>query len=273
VAGSIAAAAISMGALGVAFAGGLYYAAKKLQVDTDERIELLTNILPGYNCGACGFSGCSGLAQALLEGKASANACSPGGAEVAARVADALEMTVTPVKRKVAHVACRGNLSFDPRADYEGLQDCRAAHMVVGGHRTCVYGCLGFGTCVQACQFGALTQDERGVPIVDTAACVGCGECAEVCPRGVIRLVEDGKHSFVRCNSPLEGRTARTVCQEGCIGCRACERVCHYEAVHVIDGLAVIDASKCTGCGECAVKCPTKCIKPAGAAFVVEGTA
>ena len=137
----------------------------------------------------------------------------------------------------------------------------------------CVYGCLGFGTCVEACQFDALTQDERGVPIVDTEACVGCGECAEVCPRGVIRMVEDGNHSFVQCNSPLEGRTVRTVCREGCIGCRACERVCKHEAVHVIDGLAVIDPEKCTGCGECAAKCPTKCILPAGTTFVVAGTA
>ena len=266
-------AAVSMGALGVAFAGGLYYAAKKFQVDSDERIELLVNILPGYNCGACGFSGCSGLAQALVEGKASPHACTPGGPEVAARVADVLETTAKPTKRKVAHVACRGNLSYDPRADYEGLQDCRAAHMVVGGHRMCVYGCLGFGTCVEACQFDALTQDERGVPIVDTEACVGCGECAEVCPRGVIRMVEDGNHSFVQCNSPLEGRTVRTVCREGCIGCRACERVCKHEAVHGIDGLAVIDPEKCTGCGECAAKCPTKCILPAGTTFVVAGTA
>lgn len=269
-AGSIVAAAVSMGALGVAFAGGLYYAAKKLQVDTDERLELLTNILPGYNCGACGFSGCSGMAQALLEGKAPVDGCSPGGPVVVGKIAEFLGTKADHVERKVAHVACRGNLSFDPRADYAGLPDCRAANMVVGGHRTCVYGCLGFGTCVEACEFGALSQDERGVPVVDTAACVGCGKCAEVCPRGVIRMVEDGKHSFVRCNSPADARTVRSMCQEGCIGCRACERICHYEAVHVVDGLAVIDASKCTGCGECAIKCPTKCIKPAGAVFTVE---
>lgn len=262
-----------MGVLGVAFAGGLYYAAKKMHVETDERIELLSNILPGSNCGACGFSGCSGMARALLDGTALPGGCPPGGTAVAQRVAELLGVQAVQGERKVAQVACGGNTTFAPRADYDGLTDCRAANLVAGGQKSCVYGCLGLGTCVSACQFGALTQDERGVPVVDIAACVGCGKCAEVCPRDLIKMVEAGNYAFVHCNAPVDGRTVRSMCSEGCIACRACERTCQYDAIHVVDNVARVDPAKCTGCGECAAKCPTKCIGMAGKAFVVASTA
>lgn len=258
-----------MGILGVAFAAGLYWAAKKLHVDTDERIELLTNMLPGSNCGSCGYSGCAGMAKALAEGKAKPGACGPGGSKCAEQVAQFLGVAAGEVQKKVAQVGCRGNTSQDPRADYNGLPDCRAAHLVVAGPKACVYGCLGLGTCVHACKFDALSQDNRGVPVVNKEQCTGCGACADVCPRGVIKIVDAGAISFVRCSSPVDGKTTRGMCAEGCIGCRICERTCQYGAVHVTGGLARIDPTKCIGCGECALKCPRNCILAAGEDFVV----
>ncbi len=266
--GSIIAAAVSMGVLGVLFAYGLYWASKKFAIETDERVEAVMRMLPGANCGACGYAGCAAMAEALVQGKVLPSACGPNGPAGAAKIAEYLNIGSGDARQMVAQVACRGN-ELDPRVDYIGINDCRAAHLVVAGPKACVYGCIGLGTCVEACRFDALTQDELGVPIVDAEKCTGCGACADVCPRGVIKMVPVGDTFFVRCNSTIDVRTKRTLCKTGCIGCRICERTCEYDAVHVTDGLARIDPDKCTGCGECAAKCPTKCIEPQGSVYEV----
>ncbi len=72
-------AALILAVLGVILGFGLAIASKVLHVDIDTRIEDITAILPNANCGACGFPGCSGYAQAIVDGKAeSLSQCKPG---------------------------------------------------------------------------------------------------------------------------------------------------------------------------------------------------
>ena len=65
--------------LGLLFGFGLAIASKIFHVDVDTRIEDIIKILPNANCGACGFPGCAGYAEAIVEGKAeNLSQCKPG---------------------------------------------------------------------------------------------------------------------------------------------------------------------------------------------------
>lgn len=262
---SIGLSAVAMGALAIAFALLLVWASRTFAVKNDPRIEMLTNLLPGANCGACGFSGCSGFAKAAAEGKASADGCRAGGPSVAAKVAEVLGVKATGFKRQVAHVFCSGTEALAKRsADYEGWEDCRAADLVGGGGKDCAFGCLGLGTCVKSCPFGALSMGLDGLPVVDTERCTGCGICAQVCPRDVIQLVDADQRTFVNCVSPAPGKLVRQVCSAGCIACNICQRTCETNAIQVVDNLATIKPDACTACGKCAAKCPTHVIECLG---------
>jgi electron transport complex protein RnfB len=81
------------GALGLA----LGLAAKFLYVEADTRVEQVLEMLPGYNCGACGFPGCQGLAEALASGDAkSPSLCKPSNEAQRTRISTFLETGVDP---------------------------------------------------------------------------------------------------------------------------------------------------------------------------------
>jgi formate dehydrogenase beta subunit len=71
---------------------------------------------------------------------------------------------------------------------YDGINDCRAAVVLSGGSKECDIGCLGLGTCAEACPFGAITMGEDNLPHVDKEKCTGCGTCERACPKNIIRL-------------------------------------------------------------------------------------
>src|SRR3972149_1487525 len=79
-------AILGLGALGFVFGVSLSLASKKFFVKLDPREEAVIKVLPGTNCGACGFPGCAGLARAIIKGDAPANACTSGGADVTKNV-------------------------------------------------------------------------------------------------------------------------------------------------------------------------------------------
>lgn len=256
----ILAAAGLLGGLGLVFGIGLVVAGRAFRVEEDPRIAKVTEVLPGANCGACGFTGCGGFAAALVHGGAPVGGCRAGGDTVAQRLARILGQRVDHVARRVARVRCGGtNQAATMRARYDGVMDCRAAELVAGGPKGCPDGCLGLGSCVRACAFEALAIGSDGLPAVDEARCTGCGLCEIACPRGVIRVLPI-EAPFVRCTSTLPGKQVRQVCQAGCIGCMICERVCDRGAISVTSNLAAIDPQLCDGCGKCAEKCPTHCI-------------
>lgn len=251
-----------MGGLGVVFGVLLAFASQKFAVKVDERQAKIREALPGANCGGCGFPGCDGFAEAVVAGKAKPSGCAAGGAPVAEKIAAILGVEASLEEPKVAFLKCKGSPEVTAKnCVYDGVHDCREAVVVPGkGPTACAFGCLGFGTCVSVCQFGAISVKD-GLAVVDVEKCVGCGACVEQCPRGVLTLVPKSSKVHVTCNSPLKGPLVRKACSAGCIGCTLCVKTCPQQAIEMQGGLAVIDYSKCINCGACAEKCPAKNIE------------
>ena len=230
-------------------------------VKEDERAVAIRDCLPGANCGACGYSGCDGYAKALSEGtETRTNLCIPGGDGTAKAIADTMGVEAEDVVEKVAYVACNGKCDVvKKKFDYVGQKSCRTADIAYNGDRSCMYACLGYGDCVNTCPTNAI-RVEDGVARVDPRKCIGCGICTRTCPHGLFHLINDTSRVVVECSSHDTGAVTRKKCTNGCIACRKCEKTCPHDAIHVIDNLAVIDYSKCTGCGACVAVCPVHCI-------------
>lgn len=250
--------------LGVLLGILLAVASRVFAVKTDERVEKITEALPGANCGGCGYSGCAALAEAIVRGEAPANACRAGGAACAGKIGAVMGISVTAQAPVRAKVLCSGACGkAKEKSRYEGVQDCIAADRMYGSDKLCAFGCMGLGSCVEVCKYGAISVRD-GVAGVDLDRCTGCGACASVCPKHLITLVPVGTSYTVECHSSDNGAAVRKVCEAGCIGCRICEKNCPTGAVRVTDNLAVIDPLLCTGCGTCAAKCPRGVIRKSG---------
>lgn len=258
--GILSAAAV-VGVVGIFVGLFLGVAGIRFKVETDEREEAVLAALPGNNCGGCGYAGCSGLAAAIVKGEAPVDACPVGGAAAGEKIAAIMGVEAGSSRRKVAFVACMGDCE-KAKQDYEyaGHKDCRMMGFVPGGGaKSCNSGCLGFGTCVEACPFDAI-HVVNGVAVVDREKCKACGKCVEVCPKHLISLIPYDAKYAVACSSADKGPVTMKACQTGCIGCGLCVRNCPSQAVTVNNFHAAIDQEKCTGCGTCVEKCPRKCI-------------
>ena len=257
---------IVLAVMGAAFGAMLAFASNKLQVETDPRVDAIIEALPGVNCGACGYPGCSGYADAVVHADAPVNACVPGKEKAAEAVAAIMGREASAgMIRKVAQLHCNG--TFDnaiTKYEYKGVIDCHLAVTQFGGPSYCYFGCIGLGSCVRICPFGAITMGDNRLPVVDTALCLGCGLCANQCPQKVLDIVPITQRVFIRCNNRDTGRTARDECHSSCISCGLCVKTCPHDAVRLIDNtvgsISMIDYTKCTSCGACVEKCPRKCI-------------
>ena len=258
-----------LGGLGLIFGLVLAAASKMFYVETDPRLDQLNECLPGANCGGCGYAGCGGYAEAVLNGEAKIGLCASGGDECAQAMGQIMGVKVEAVAKKVAVVRCSGYRRVDEdgkvtgakiKAEYEGFKDCLAATKVGGnGPLACKFGCLGFGNCVKACKYDAIHIVD-GVAKVDPAKCKGCMACAAACPRNLIVGVDEDKHVLIACNSKAKGAVTVRGCTQGCIGCGLCVKICPHDAIHIEDNLAVIDYEKCNSCGLCAVVCTKQLI-------------
>lgn len=221
---TIIASIAGLGGMGLIFGALLAYASKIFRVEIDPRIERVLAILPGANCGGCGYPGCSGYAEAVVKGTAEINLCAPGGADVVAQIAAILgEEDTGPGVEMVAAVQCKGgNKEATTRFIYQGILDCTAAQMIDSGFKGCTYGCLGLGTCVKACPFGALRMNSNGLPEVIEEKCTACGLCVKACPRNIITLIPKTQRVFIGCKSQDRGKSVKAVCSVGCIGCTRC---------------------------------------------------
>ncbi len=247
-------------AIGLVCGLGLAVASKLFAVKEDERIELIREVLPGANCGACGCAGCDDYARAVCEGTAEPNKCIPGGAATLEGINRILGTDAQAGQRMLAIVACTGRKSITgKRYEYKGLPTCSAANLLHAGGGKCQYGCIGFGDCVRGCPFDAIHLEE-GVAVVDRSVCTGCGVCVDTCPKALISLIEDNDSAFVTCSNKSKGAVAMKVCEESCIGCMRCVKACDSDAITVKDNLAFIDTVKCTNCGACIAVCPRKTI-------------
>ena len=245
---------IIVGIIGLIAGVGLSLASKFMAVPVDEKQEKIREALPGANCGACGFSGCDGYAAAVAAGEASPDKCAPGGAAAAAALAEILGVVVVN-EPKIAFIACKGTRENTKlKYAYSGMQSCAAAAALQSGPLECSFGCLGFGDCAAVCPFGAITL-ENGRPAVCGDICVGCGKCVSVCPKALISVLPKSAEVRVACSNKEKGAPVVKNCSVSCIACKMCERACESGAVKVIDNLAVIDRSLCTGCGKCKAAC------------------
>lgn len=245
--------------LAMLFAIALAYLGKKLAVSRDERIDRVKVCLSGANCGACGYAGCDGFATALVEGKAELSSCNATSKEKKEEIAEILGLTDTGEATKVV-VCCHGGQDAKDKYDYVGYGDCRSMELLAGGRKQCAWGCLGTGSCVDACQHHAVTVKQKGYSEVSLSKCISCGKCISVCPKKIIKRIPASATYYVACSNHQKGKEVRELCTKGCIACGICVKQCEVGAITIVDNLATIDYTKCINCGKCAAKCPQRCI-------------
>lgn len=254
-------ALILMGVLGALLGLGLAIASRFFHVETDSRVEAVNAALPGINCGACGFPGCEGYAKAVVAGQAAPNLCVPGGHKTSLAVAHIMGMTLADeslAKRAVVH--CQGGTDkCDTRYEYAGIADCRAAHLVQAGPKKCEYGCLGFGTCAEACPFGAIAMGEDRIPVVDWNKCTGCGACVRACPRNLCEVLPINIPHYVACSSQDKGKAVKDACSVGCISCWICVKVSPEGSIEKNNNLPRLTYPEGVSYDAAMQKCPPKC--------------
>lgn len=254
-------ATLTVGGVGLLVGIFLSIASKAFAVPVDEKEEAISEVLPGANCGGCGFSGCAALAAAIARGEAPVNACVVGQQPVADQIAKIMGTTAGASVRKVAFVRCVGDC--DQTTDtyvYSGPKKCANVKMAPsGGPKSCTFGCMGFGDCVEACEFDAM-HIVHGIAKVDEDKCTDCHKCMKACPKGLIIEVPYKYVSHIGCVNPNKGKPVMQNCKLGCISCQKCVRGCPEQAITMGTGFPVIDYEKCSNCGKCKAECPRHCI-------------
>ncbi len=256
-------AIIIVSVIGLVFGALLVFMSKKLAVPVDERVEKIRDALPGANCGGCGFASCDSYAEAIVSDGAPVNACRVGGKACSEVIASVMGVDAGEQKELKAFVRCQGCAkSQDEILDYKGIKSCKAVAAFYGGRPNCTYGCVGYGDCVEACAFDAISIKDA-IAVVNHDKCTGCLACVNSCPKNIIDAIESIGGYVVACRNEEQGKYTRVNCTHGCIGCKKCEKVCEVGAVKVDGFLARIDREKCILCGKCAEGCPVKCIQMA----------
>ncbi len=257
---------LTLSVLGILSAVILYFVAQKFKVEEDPRIDEVEKMLPGANCGGCGFAGCRAMAEALVKrDDISALFCPVGGAETMKKTADYLGKTAPEKEPTVATVRCGGTCAKRPRTnEFDGAKSCAVASSLYVGETACAFGCLGYGDCVEACAFDAIhVNPETGLAEVDPDKCTACGACVKACPKHIIELRKKwpkNRAVYVSCVSKDKGAVVMKACKAGCIGCGKCAKVCPFGAITIENNLAYIDSQKCKLCRKCVNECPTGAI-------------
>ena len=257
---------IMLSGLGSAAAIVLYFVAQKFRVNEDPRIDDVEEALPAANCGGCGYPGCRNFAEACVKADDLEDLfCPVGGNDVMTKVAQLLGKDAVAQDPRVAVLLCNGACDHRPKTTYyDGAKTCFIASSLYGGDTDCQYGCLGFGDCVEVCNFDALRMDPfTGLPVVNDVNCTACGACVRECPKDLFELRKRAKKDrkiYVACRNEDKGGPAKKSCAVACIGCVKCFKVCPYEAITMNNNLAFIDSDKCKLCRKCVPECPTNSI-------------
>jgi electron transport complex protein RnfB len=263
---------ITLGAVAAGAAMILFLVAKRFKVGVDRRIDEVTDILPGANCGGCGYPGCRGFAEALVEaadkGDISGLVCPVGSDETMMEVGHFLGIEMTEAEPSTVVLRCGGTREKAPqKLKYDGPVRCYISHEIFCGENGCSYGCVGLGDCVAVCEFAAISIDQKtSLPVVDVEKCVSCGACVKACPRNILEIRPRGRKDrrvWINCVNMEKGATAKKNCKAACIGCGLCVKICPEKigAITMANNVAYIDPKKCIACGLCVPVCPTSAIR------------
>jgi Fe-S-cluster-containing hydrogenase component 2 len=147
------------------------------------------------------------------------------------------------------------------KANYEGLESCRAAALVCGGGKGCSWGCLGLADCARICEFQAIRMDANGLPVVTESKCTACGDCVEVCPKGLFSLHPVSHRLWVACRNQLDGDLAEAECEVACTACGRCAADAPAGLIAIVSNLAVVDYSRNSKATPAPIqRCPTGAI-------------
>lgn len=238
-------AAALMGGMGAILAVVLAIADRKFYVWEDPRINQVEALLPHANCGACGCAGCHAFAEKAVNGEISPGKCTVNSPEGIAAVAALLKVAAGSEEKRVARLACAGGTHVArQKAQYSGLESCRAAALVNGGGKGCSWGCLGLADCRRACDFNAIHMDAHGLPVVTESRCTACGDCVEACPKGLFSLHVVSHRLWVACRNLLQGDAAEAECEVACTACGRCAVDAPAGLISITNNLAVVDYSK-----------------------------
>ncbi len=252
-----------MTGMGLAFAAVLAMAYRFLRVEEDPRLEVIEELLPGNNCGACGEPGCTAFAEQLLAETVAPGKCTVSDGDTLVRLADLLGVGVGAEEKRIARLKCAGGRSnVKALAQYRGMSSCRAASVVDGGGHGCSWGCLGLADCERACTFDAIRMNEDWLPVVSPEPCTACGDCVEVCPQDLFVLVAESHKLFVQCNAPLSGEDAVARCRVACDACGRCAADAPEGCVEMVNNLPIVHYdTPCQPSPEATWRCPTGAIQ------------
>ncbi len=155
------AALASLTALGLLLGGLLGLASRYLKVEGNPLVGQIEELLPGSQCGQCGYPGCTPAAEALAEGQAAVTLCPPGGRALAEELAGILGVAV----------------------DLSDVED--KAPMVAYVHENLCVGCT---KCFKRCPTDAILGASKMIHAVFPDACTGCEKCFDVCPTECIEM-------------------------------------------------------------------------------------
>ncbi|HVX39549.1 MAG TPA: (Fe-S)-binding protein [Gemmatimonadaceae bacterium] len=251
-----------LGGVGLVFAVFIAMAYWKLRVYEDPRIDAVAALLPGANCGACGFPGCRGFAESAVAGKVQPAQCNVITGDGAAAIATYLGVDAGQANKRVARLLCAGGTNVAVKqAEYSGLETCGAASAVAGGGKGCAWGCLGYGDCAVVCKFDAITMNSFGLPVVDPVKCTACGDCVNACPKNLFQITPLDQHLLVQCRSLIEGDDALASCAVACTACGKCVLDAAPGLVSIERGVAVVHYEQNAFADPAATsRCPTGAI-------------
>lgn len=262
---------VTLVAVAAVFATILFVASKRFAVDEDARIAEVTEMLPGINCGACGFPGCNGMAVALVAGADKGDIaglfCPPGGDATMGRIGGYFGLEFGKGTPTLAVVRCGGSCEKAPaKSAYDGPRSCAIAHTTFAGQSGCSFGCFGLGDCEVSCDFDAIhINPVTMLPEVIPDKCTSCGACVKACPRKLIQIRPRGRRDrrvWINCRNQEPALIAKQHCSVACIACGLCKKKCDtiVQAITIENNLAYIDPDKCIACGQCVPVCPTNAI-------------
>ncbi|MEJ2140806.1 MAG: electron transport complex subunit RsxB [Gammaproteobacteria bacterium] len=155
-------AIISLTILGFLLGLLLGLASRYLKVETDPVVSQIESMMPGSQCGQCGFPGCKPAAEAIAHGEAEVTICPPGGRSLVARIADLLgiEVDLSKVKEK--------------KPMYAKVSEAT---------------CIGCTRCFKVCPTDAIIGGPKQIHGVFKDACTACEACIDVCPTECLQMV------------------------------------------------------------------------------------